>query len=175
MRPIPPILLLLAASAGAACTDDAPPDEPDAGPPCGFELAWGRPVDGVFTPYADGDEAGVVLGFQGFRFIDSSARLGQIDAPSAVFRFQVEVDGQAPMTQDAAAELVPGADGARYADHLQIFFNDIAMPELLGRSAAVRARATAAGCTAADAATVTLVNGGCQDASGGTSCGDAGL
>lgn len=146
------LVLLLA----TACSAPAP--AADAGPDCTVALAWGHRVGGEFVPFEDGDEAEITLGFQGFRYIWSAARVSDTSASGAVFDFHVEVSGHAPYSQMGVGVPMTAGPQGRYADQLLVFFNDIPLPEMVGRDATIVTRVTADGCRGDDRATVRLVD-----------------
>jgi len=160
-------LSILLAISMAACSG---PNEQPPSPPVKCEelqLEWGRTVNGAFAPFRDGENAEIVLGFQGFRFVDSVARLRGAHTKEIAFTLQVTLGTNEPSVQDAGKFYgQTGADGALYVTSLFLFFNDQPMPDLLGREAAVRVRATAAGCNATSTARVTLIRGGCMNEKG---------
>ena len=161
----------------AACSD--PGASPDA-PECAADIEWGKNVAGVYQAFRDNDEAEITLGFQGFRYVQSVMRVAGVASDSASFQFQISVDGQATYVQPAAnALLEAGQDGARYSHDVLVFFNDIPMPDLVGRATTVLARGVVSGCRGVYTATVRLVdNSNCVDQpDGGSSCQavDAGL
>ena len=131
--------------------------------PCALTLRWGRRQEGAFVAFEEGDDAEITLGFQGFRFIDSVAGGEGTDAPEVRVRFRAEVDGQSPVTQEAGVfPLVLGPDGARYADGVLLFFNDVPMASLLDHACDVGVVATVESCTADTSVGVHLVSGPCQ-------------
>jgi hypothetical protein len=146
------IALLTTTLAGCPST----PAQPDA-EPCSFTLEWGREVDGVFTRFGDGDLAELTLGFQGFRYVVSAARLVGMSTEEMSFRFDIAVAGQAPWNQGGLARPEP-ASGDSYADYLLVFFNDVPIAELVGREATITARVDAGGCTGQDGAQLTLAD-----------------
>ncbi len=161
-----PLLLSLVLLAG--CPSN--PSAPDA-QPCSFTLEWGRRADGVFTPFSDGDTAELTLGFQGFRYVITAARLVDMSIDELDFHFDVAVDGQTPWTQNGRAVAAPAADGS-YVDYLLVFFNDVPIAELIDRTATIHAEVTAAGCTGEVTTAVTLVDQeACvEQADGGLTC-----
>lgn len=172
---------ILACAGCGTSPAESPPEPQDAGP-CAFDFALGSITQGGFESFEPGDKAPVVLGFQGFRFIDAAGRLAGIDANGADFRLRVTVAGHDPITQDSASTLVAGENDALVAEHVQIFFNDMPMVELIGRSASIEARAKVGDCTGDFAVTIALEEGGCMPADdagaaedGGDPCADAGL
>lgn len=157
---VPCATFALAAIGALGCSEDAE-SKPDAGVPCvgTLEVAWGPKRSGSFVPFKNGDSGEITLGFQGFRYIDSTMRVSGVDATTAVFGFRIEVEGHAPYNQSAdTVELSAGADGALYADDVLVFFNDLPIAEVIGRNTLVTAQAKAAGCSASTAATVKLVD-----------------
>ena len=140
------------------CNCVPPPPPPDGGS-CELELQWGREPGCLFTAYATGQNAEMTLGFQGFRFVESAARLTGTTAPSAKFTFELAIEGQSPSAQPAGTiELRAGDDGALYAHELLLFLNDVPLAELVGRRADITLGATIGPCHATHAVTVTLVD-----------------
>ena len=173
-RTLTTTLLFVLAGAGLGCS---PPAKKDSGT-CTVDTSWGHMDTGTFAAFQSGESAEITLGFQGFRFIRSAMRVAGTDADSATFSFQITVEGREPFVQDGS--LVPiseGTDGARYADEVLVFFNDIPAVELIGRTADVIAFANAGGCTGSFAVDVVLVDDdNCIDlGDGGLDCGDAGI
>lgn len=145
---------------------------PDA-TPCDVDIEWGHVNDtGDFIAYSDDDEAEIVLGFQGFRYIDSVIELIDASAGEVTAQFQIDVEGHATYAQPG--RLLPTTTSPRgvFVDELLVFFNDIPMPELIGRSCTIIARATADGCVGTYTARVTLVdNENCTEGpDGGLTC-----
>jgi hypothetical protein len=162
-----------------SCTSPPPAPSTDSAPPCSLQLQWGHKEAGAFIAFKDGDEAKITLGFQGFRFIDSVARI-TVSPPaapsSANFRMQTTLDTREPTSQDAGPfDAKVGPDGALYVEGLLLFFNDTPLPDLIGLTAAVVVVAEAGGCRGTAHATVKLLRGGCMDRDGGTSCNDGGV
>jgi hypothetical protein len=147
---------------------------PDAGP-CAVEVEWGHGVPPAFTGFRDGDSAELVLGFQGFRYVRSTMRLGG-DVERGTFWFDIVVDGQEPYQSSAGTRDLLRSGDDSYAAEVLVFFNDIPMPELLGRSTTVIAHARADGCDGRHVARVTVVDDeDCIEAAdGGLVCSDAG-
>ena len=165
------LLALTAASCGCgpAGTDAAP---------CTLALEWGRFQGDVFVPFDAGESAEITIGFQGFRFIYSAARIRGVPATSATFSFDVTVDGHPTSFQDVgASDVFIGPDGEQYADEILVFFNDIPTAELLTRNAAIVVYGTAGSCSGRDETSVVLVdNDTCiAPPDGGNQCSDAGL
>lgn len=141
-----------------ACSDTAPPVT-DAGPTCDtvLELDWGYRDNGDFIAFDDGDTAEITLGFQGFRYILSTVRVGS-PATFATLSFRIDVDGHEPYSQASVEELVDGADGQRHAEEQLVFFNDIPLPEIIGRNARISLHGEADGCEGNHAVEVVLVD-----------------
>lgn len=172
--------LLLAALGMLGCSEDSAAPPTDAGPVCTgtLELSWGQRKNGGYVAFQDGDSGEITLGFQGFRYIDSTMRLAGVSATSAVFGFRIEIDGHPPYNQSAdSAEVTSGPDGALYADDVLVFFNDLPIAEVIGRNATITAQAKAAGCSASAKARVKLVDEeACIELEdGGLQCQDGGV
>ena len=181
------LTVAVAAALLVGCGPEPPETTPTTTATCHFELSLGSMSDGVVKPFSDGDEAPVVLGFQGFRFIDAAVTVLGATGTDAAIRVRATADGHDPIMSDTHATLISKGESGSIAEHVQIFFNDIPMAELLGRSCRLEARATVAGCTGEDDVSVLLVDGGCMppdadagipDAGslddGGNPCADAG-
>lgn len=150
-------LSLLPLLAMLGCSEPAPEDSEAHS--CSFELDWGSDGSSGFVPFQDGDHAEIVMGFQGFRYVQSAMRLSSVSAEVATFSIRIEVDGHEPYSlSDAPAKLSPRSDGALYAERVLVFFNDLPLPQIVGRGALVSTRAVAAGCVGLDAAQVMLVD-----------------
>ncbi|MBK7859779.1 MAG: hypothetical protein IPJ65_14390 [Archangiaceae bacterium] len=167
--------LAAVATAFAVC-GCAPPSGSDGGT-CAAPLAaeWGRSPGCVFAPFADGEEAELTLGFQGFRFIDSAVRLTGATGTTAKLSFELAVEGQPPATQTAGTLMLSrGPDGAAYAQQVLVFFNEVPLVELLGRRAEITLGVTATGCAASHRVAVTLVDRdlGVQGVDAGFACPD---
>lgn len=164
-----------------ACSDPTnPPPNADADvicPELGVELGKNTPQG--FVPFHDGQTIGVLLGFQGFRFIDGAAKLtGIVDATEfAFFRFQVTFQNHSPSVQDLAAPITKNADGTHRAESVQIFFNDIPMAELLDENPRIDAHVKIGECSAKQTLSVRLEDAGScadlQDPNASGACGDS--
>ncbi len=160
------------------------PSAPEAGmlcPEIGLELGTNTQAGSVALN--DGQTVGVVLGFQGFRFLDGAAKLTGADPKEdyALFRVQVTFQNHNPTIQERMTLLTDGPDGTRVAESVQIFFNDIPMAELLDEYPPVDAEVTVGHCTGKQTLHLYLVEGGsCADMAqqgtmfpdGGGPCGD---
>lgn len=174
-----PCLLFVGFCLLAGCSSPTTPAPlSDAGPECpAIGLALGEKTPNGFMPFSDGQTVGVVLGFQGFRFIDGAARLTGADPQSdlGLFRFQISFQAHDPIVQDRAVPLVLGPDGALWAEGVQIFFNDIPMAELLDEFPRLDAIVKVDGCPGSQSLSLHLKDGGdCADLApdGGGACGD---
>ena len=122
----------------AGCSDPATPPA-DAGAaeeeePCTMVATLGHESAGAdFVPYADGDDAEIVLGYQGFRFIQVVLRTEGIEAARVLVTFTVEVAGQAPYPQVSWLDVTPADDGIPYSSVFLVYFNDIPYAEILDR------------------------------------------
>lgn len=167
LRPVAASLLFLGVS-GAGC-QCVPPGGDDGGADCGTTLAWGHLRDGGFTAFQSGDLAPVTEGFQGFRFIVSSAKVTGASPGTARFDFDISLEGQPPFSQPIAGELRQRGD-ALYADEVLVFFNDVPMPQLVGKQAEIGVH-TSAGCGANQRVTVRLTRDTCRQVEdGGYQC-----
>lgn len=159
MRWIAPLIVACSALGGCS-VEDASPGAPDASPSaieCALSIALGRGEGDAFTPFAADEEVPLILGFQGFRYVDARLRARGAPADTAVLAFQITVDGHAPESQAGGAfMLASGADGASYASEVLVFFNDLATPELVGHGVRIVTRADVAGCSARDQTTIRL-------------------
>jgi|GEM_PF-3074211 len=171
---------------GCSTTPDPPPntDKPDADAPCSTQLELGKNTAQGFVPFENDQTVGVLLGFQGFRFIEGAARLTHANTEFAFFRFQITFKDHSPLVQDRAAMVTPLPDGTQLAENVQIFFNDIPMAELLEEYPRIDAAVTAGTCTGKQTLSVRLSDAGtCDDLTqggsmfpdGGGPCADAGL
>lgn len=163
--------LALAATLAALAGCPAPDAAPDA-TPCSLELAWGPRRVAGFRAFVDGDRAEITLGFQGFRYISSSLRAELAEEPTPEDRMwaQIAVDGHEVFTITSTLGMSSReSDGARYADDVLVFFNDIPIPQLVGREADIEVRARVGGCAGSYRARVTLVDDDdCVEQSDGT-------
>lgn len=176
-------LVLVLAPACASSSAPPPPPGSEDGGACALTITLGRLDAAGFSRLDEGDDVDVILGFQGFRFVDLAARFEGTSATSAALKIQATIEGRSPQTQAQGLRLSTDAGGARLADHVQIFFNDVPEAELFDRAVALALHATAEGCGADQALALTLRDGGtCADIvdaggstlDGGGPCVDAG-
>ncbi len=116
------------------------PAAPDA-TPCTMEMQWGPVRDTEFQPFLTNDSAELTKGFQGFLYVLSTLSMVTEDDPTgAQIVFQIDVDGQEiytvrqPVTDTVSA---PNADGVRYFDEARPRFDDIPLPDLIGRNTTI--------------------------------------
>lgn len=142
-------LLLLPTSVLALVTAGCSGDDggsPDATCTLDVELGAGGPAS--FEPVADGDDAEVVLGFQGFRMLIFTMRLEGTDDELAEVSGLVSVDdGAIEVAQlPRVVRLREGPDHARYAEELLIFFNETPIADIVDRPAEIELVARSGGC-----------------------------
>lgn len=142
----------------SACSnEDTAKNDPDAGPSCSFTLTWGqRDAAGGFVPFSDGDDAEITLGFQGFRYILSALRLENVKATSATHSARVVVEGQEPYTLSDTPVKVHDEAGALVSEDVLVFFNDLPIADIVGKSAEITLTAKAGGCLGSTKRSVTL-------------------
>lgn len=169
------VVVLLTFLIGACSGPSASPDAT----PCSIDIEWGPERITDFEAYADGDPAEITLGFQGLRYIITTVRMRSETGGTGQLWFQIDVDGhEAYSLSSAVAVPDPEGDGARYLDYALVYFNDIPMPELVGRNASISARLVFEGCSGVHGATVELRNDDdcIEEEDGGLTCTpDAGL
>ncbi len=154
------IFLITTALLATACPDQEV--APDA-TPCPMDIEIGPKRVGDFHAFASGENAELTLGFQGFRYISSSVRIAGDEAQDedqGVVLFQIAVDGQdEPYSFTHPFKLEnEEADGWRYDDGLQVFFNDIPVAETVGKSAAITARGTLGNCVGVYTMNINIVD-----------------
>lgn len=149
--------LALACLAGCSTEDPKSSTQPDAGPSCTYTLSWGhRSAGGAFEAFADGDDAEITLGFQGFRYIQSTLRLEDVKATSATHSARIVVEGQDPYTLSDTPVKVHEEAGALYSEDVLVFFNDLPIADIVGKSAEITLTAKAGGCLGSTKRTVVL-------------------
>jgi len=153
------LLFVLALTWCLGCSNDDPAQsEPsDAGPSCTFTLTWGhRDGGGAFVPFTDGDDAEITLGFQGFRYIQSVLKLENVKATSASHSARIVVEDQAPYSLSDTPVKVHEEGGALFSDEVLVFFNDLPIADIVGKSAEITLTAKAAKCIGSTKTQVTL-------------------
>jgi hypothetical protein len=148
----------------------------DAGIDCALELTWGHRDDTLFVPFENGDSAEITLGFQGFRFIQSVLRYRGPSADEGKYGARVAVVGFDPyVLPDARVRLASEADGALYAEGVLVFFNDLPIADIIGKTADITLTGSAAGCHGTTQASIVLHDDDTctQQSDGGLACSDA--
>lgn len=153
------LFLLASALLASACpTQESAPDAT----PCSMDVEFGPRRMDDFQAFSNGAKAELVLGFQGFRYISSSVRIlaeGAESEKRGSMLFQISLEGQEPYSlripfQPAAKE----ADGWRYGDSLQIFFNDTPVAETVGKNVTIAAKASLGDCVGTYSVNVKIVD-----------------
>ena len=150
--------LAVAAVPLAGCPDDGVEPVADASCDLGVSVGTGSADD--YAPLVDGDEAEVILGFQGFRMLEVTLRVEGSDEPRADVSGYVTIEetgvevAQLPRT----TALVEGPDGARYAEGFLVFFNDTPVSEIVGREGELELIARSAGCVGGTRVTLSMVD-----------------
>lgn len=145
MRPLPsrfaalPLLLL-------ACG----PSDSDAGMDgaCPLTVEIGPSTGGAFVPYLDGEEAPVVLGFQGFQMLELDVRVVGAGEPESIeLSALVEIPdtGVTATRLERTARTRTGSGGVVVEGFL-LFFNDAPLSLIGGHDATVEVIARSSGC-----------------------------
>ncbi|MBI2895087.1 MAG: hypothetical protein HYY06_16140 [Deltaproteobacteria bacterium] len=119
----------------AGCPDDDPggADAGDAAEPCTMEARLGTGGKGAdFVRLAEGDDAEVILGYQGFRFIQTILEVSGVGSSRVNASFTISVEGQIPYPQWVRADVEEAGDAA-YSDPVSIYFNDIPYAQIVGK------------------------------------------
>lgn len=102
--------------------------------PCTMVATLGHEGAGRdFVPYAEGDPAEIVLGYQGFRFIQVVLRTEGIEDARLLASFTIEVAGQAPYPQVSWIDVASADDGIAYSPVFLVYFNDITYSDIIDR------------------------------------------
>lgn len=149
---------LLAASLVAGCPDDG--GKPPADASCDLGVSVGTGDAEGYVPLADGDEAEVILGFQGFRMLRVTLRVeGSDDSRADVSGYvTIEETGVEVAQLPRTTTLVEGPDGARYAEGFLVFFNDTPVSEIVGRDGELELIARSDGCVGGTRVTLAMVD-----------------
>lgn len=153
------LLLVIGFACLAGCSNEDPKEsqKPDGGPSCTYTLTWGRrDAAGAFLPFGDGDDAEITLGFQGFRYIQSTLRLEDVKATSATHSARIVVEGQAPYTLSDTPVKLEDQGGVLYTEEVLVFFNDLPIADIVGKNAEITLTAKAGGCVGTTKRTVVL-------------------
>lgn len=149
--------ILVMTALGTGCSENAGGDG-DGRADCTYELEWGYRDGDTFSLFDDGMNAEITIGYQGFRFIDSTVRLRGVNAEMVQCSFDIDIDGYDPYSQNGAPLYTTADSGGVYVDHVLVFFNEIATEDLVGRSVRIDARVTADGCVGTSQVELTLVD-----------------
>jgi hypothetical protein len=149
MRSSEAILILGAVLAGcptAADDDDTPFD-------CAVGL-WQE--DGGWVD-ADGADAELIFGFQGFLWISTRLRADAEGPEVANVRFSAAIEGEPPFGGSQPNVALSPGNGARYSDEIQVRLdNDEGPDPFVGRSMQLDVRATSGARECTASATLTL-------------------
>jgi hypothetical protein len=133
---------------------------PDAGAgvgACQVVLEWGVGGPGAFTALPTDGSASVSTDPRGLPCIDSTLRLSGALADTAVITATTTAEGYEPaVLETGAVSLAKGADGALYAEGLELSLASVAPADLAGRRTTVMLLARVGGCEAWTTSTVTL-------------------
>lgn len=145
MRPLQSPLTLLS-SLLVACG----PSGSDAGMDgaCPLTVEIGPSNGGAFVPYLDGEEAPVILGFQGFQMMELDVRVVGAGAPESVeLSALVEIadTGVTATRLERTARARVGSGGVVVEGFL-LFFNDAPLSLIGGHDATVEVIARSSGC-----------------------------
>jgi len=150
-------ILFILSCVACSSEDSGKNDQPDSGPSCTYTLTWGhRASGGAFVPFSDGDDAEITLGFQGFRYIQSTLRLENVKAESASHSARIVVEGQDPYSLSDTPVKVHDEGGGLFSDEVLVFFNDLPIADIVGKTAEITLTAKAGGCLGTTKTTVTL-------------------
>lgn len=104
-----------------------------------FPCTLGQGADGAFDAFAPGDPAELVLGFQGFLYVELVASAA--DPPPIVdAAMYVEVDGADPIDGAQPAVAFVAADAGALSEPMRLFFTSGSIGTWTGRSAHVAVR-----------------------------------
>lgn len=115
---------------------------------CSLAVQIGPARGSPFAPYRDGDEAQVILGFQGFQMLRLDVRVagaGVLAGVELSAYVLVADTGVEASRLERNAPVIPDGD-AVIADHFLVFFNDAPLSEVGGHDASVEVIARANGC-----------------------------
>jgi hypothetical protein len=131
----------------AACGPNGPSDGGMDGT-CPLTVEIGPSTGGAFVPYVDGEEAPVVLGFQGFQMLRLDVRVVGAGEPSSV---ELSAFVEIPDTGVMATRLERDArtralSGGVVVEGFLLFFNDAPLSLIGGHDATVEVIARSPGC-----------------------------
>jgi hypothetical protein len=146
----------------AGCPDDDPgrPDGGDAAvEPCTMEATLGTGGQGGdFARLAEGVDAEVILGYQGFRFIQTILEVSGVGSTQVNASFTISVEGQVPYPQWVRTDVEQVGDGAAYSDPVSIYFNDIPYAQIVGKRCDIAVEVFHPGCSDTFSVGVVLVD-----------------
>lgn len=143
--------LLGVAAILAGCPDAPGPGPSDAGPdaPCDIGVSLGVGGRGAnFVPLEDGDVAEVIVGYQGFIFLQIILRAEGLPPGQVLAPFTISLDGHEPYGDDKRVDVADGGDGAVYSAPLSIYLNDFPLPDIVGRTCRLAVSVYQQGCRA---------------------------
>lgn len=150
---------VLAVLVCAACSS-SDPTRPDAGidaGPCDLTATLGVGGRGAeFVPLRDGDVGEVIVGYQGFIFIQTILRLEGLTEGQVLAPFTIDLEDHESYADNKRVDLVDGGDGAGYSGPLSLYFNDFPLPDVVGRQCALHVAVTRQGCSSRYDVTLTL-------------------
>jgi hypothetical protein len=114
---------------------------------CPLTVEVGASGGATFTPYEDGDQAQVVLGFQGFQMLVLDVRLrGAMASRADVSAFiHIDDNGVEASHAERGIPTVVSGDGVLVQGFL-LFFNDAPLSQLQGHDATLELIARGGGC-----------------------------
>lgn len=150
--------LALAAVLLVGCPENG--GSPPADASCDLAVSVGTGNADDYVPLVDGDEAEVILGFQGFRMLQVTLRVEGTGEPRADVSGYVTIEesgvevAQLPRT----TAMIEGPDGARYAEGFLVFFNDTPVSEIVGREGELELIARSGGCVGGTRVALAMVD-----------------
>jgi hypothetical protein len=143
-------LLLVLAALLAGCPESPGPGPTDAGPDAPCDLAVTLGVGGrgeSFVPLEDGDVAEVIVGYQGFIFLQVILEVEGLASGQVLAPFTITLDGREPYGDNKRVDLEDGGDGAAYSAPLSLYFNDFPLPDVVGKGCRLAVTVDRQGCT----------------------------
>lgn len=154
------VLLVGLALALAGCPGPVPDPRGDAGldaGPCEMTARLGVGGRGAeFVPLGDGDVGEVIVGYQGFIFIQAILELTGAPAGQVLAPFTISLEGHDPYADNKRVDVTEGGEGAVYSAPLSIYFNDFPLPDVVGKACDVRVSVAHGDCQASDDVRLTL-------------------
>lgn len=140
--------VLLATLVGCSSGEGDPAEAgPDAAP-CDLmiTLGTGGPAE-RFVPFAADDVAEIIVGYQGFIFIQTILAIEPVPAGQVIAPFTLVMDGREPFGETKRVDLAAGGDGSAYSPPLTLYFNDFPLPEIVGQRVRVDVQIDRDGCS----------------------------